>query len=155
MRIPLPILASALLVLATIPSHAAAPKSAHADLVNAQGTTIGQAKFSAASDGVKVSITVSQLSPGEHGIHIHTVGKCDGPAFTTAGGHFNPTSAHHGVNSTLAPHPTSATCPISSSPRREPPRLPLPPQARHSAMALILFSTMAAHPLSSTPRPTT
>jgi len=105
MRIGLPILASVLLALAAIPSHAAAPKSAHADLVNAQGVTIGHAKFSTASDGVKVSITVSQLSAGEHGIHIHNVGKCDGPAFTTAGGHFNPTGSHHDVNNTMAPHP--------------------------------------------------
>ena len=104
MRYCLPILPCALLVLAALPTHAA-PKSAHADIVNAQGVTIGHAKFSAASDGVKVSVTVSQLAPGEHGIHIHNVGKCDGPAFTTAGGHFNPTSSHHGVNNTQAPHP--------------------------------------------------
>ncbi len=25
-----------------------------------------------------------------HGLHIHAVGKCDPPAFTTAGGHFDP-----------------------------------------------------------------
>jgi Cu-Zn family superoxide dismutase len=104
MRFLLPILPSALLVLAAIPSPAA-PKSAHADIVNAQGTTIGLAKFSAVSDGVKISVTVSQLSPGEHGIHIHSVGKCDGPAFTTAGGHFNPTSAHHGIHNSQDPHP--------------------------------------------------
>ena len=104
MRYCLPILPCALLVIAALPSHAA-PKSAHADIVNAQGVTIGQANFSAASDGVKVSVTVSQLAPGEHGIHIHNVGKCDGPAFTTAGGHFNPTNAHHGVNNAQAPHP--------------------------------------------------
>ena len=103
MRHCLTILPAALLVIATLPSHAAT-KSAHADIVNPQGVTIGHAEFSAASDGVKVSVTVSQLAPGEHGIHIHNVGKCDGPAFTTAGGHFNPTSAHHGVNNAQAPH---------------------------------------------------
>jgi superoxide dismutase, Cu-Zn family len=104
MRSRLPILPAAFLVLAAIPSSAA-PKSAHADIVNAQGATIGHAEFSAVSDGVKVSVTVSQLPPGEHGIHIHNVGKCDGPAFTTAGGHFNPTNAHHGIHNTQDPHP--------------------------------------------------
>lgn len=104
MRFRLPILPAAFLVFAAISSHAAS-NSAHADIVNAQGVTVGHAKFSTASDGVKISVTVSQLTPGEHGIHIHTVGKCDGPAFTTAGGHFNPTSAHHGVNNAQAPHP--------------------------------------------------
>lgn len=83
----------------------AAPKSAHADIVNAQGTKIGSAEITAAGQGVKISVKVSQLTPGEHGIHIHTVGKCEGPAFTTAGGHFNPTSAHHGIHNAQEPHP--------------------------------------------------
>ena len=95
---------AALLALATNPAPAAA-QTAHADIVNAQGATIGHAKFSTVSNGVKVSVTVSQLSPGEHGIHIHNVGKCEGPAFTTAGGHFNPTGAHHGIHNAQDPHP--------------------------------------------------
>ena len=83
----------------------AAPKSAHADIVNAQGVKIGTAKITSTGQGVKIEVKVSQLPPGEHGIHIHNVGKCDGPAFTTAGGHFNPTSAHHGIHNTQDPHP--------------------------------------------------
>ncbi len=83
----------------------AAPKSAHADIANAQGTKIGAAKFTATKDGVKIAVNVSQLTPGEHGIHIHAVGKCEGPAFTSAGGHFNPTNAHHGINNPQDPHP--------------------------------------------------
>jgi superoxide dismutase, Cu-Zn family len=90
--------------LSTISTPAVA-QTAHADIVNAQGATIGHAKFSTVSDGVKISVTVSQLSPGEHGIHIHNVGKCDPPAFTTAGGHFNPTGAHHGIHNTMDPKP--------------------------------------------------
>jgi superoxide dismutase, Cu-Zn family len=83
----------------------AASASAHANIVNAQGTQVGTAKLTPAGNGVKVSVKVSQLTPGEHGIHVHTVGKCEGPAFTTAGGHFNPTSSHHGVHNTNTPHP--------------------------------------------------
>src|SRR3954465_3628141 len=95
-----------ILSLATIAVAAdKAAKSAHADIMNAQGTKIGTAKLTAAPDGVKAVVTVSQLTPGEHGIHIHTVGKCEGPAFTSAGGHFNPTNAHHGVNNAQEPHP--------------------------------------------------
>ena len=104
MRNRLPFLPLALLVLAALPVHAAS-KTAHADLVNAQGATIGHAKFSSTSGGVKISVDVSQLTPGVHGIHIHTVGKCEGPAFTTAGGHFNPASAHHGIHNTQTPNP--------------------------------------------------
>ena len=104
MRFRLPLLSAAFLAFAALSTSASA-QSAHADLVNAQGATIGHAKLSTAHDGVKISVTVSQLSPGEHGIHIHNVGKCDGPAFTTAGGHFNPTNAHHGIHNAQDPHP--------------------------------------------------
>ena len=30
------------------------------------------------------------LTPGAHGMHIHEVGLCEAPGFTTAGGHFDP-----------------------------------------------------------------
>jgi Cu-Zn family superoxide dismutase len=83
----------------------AATESAHANIVNSQGTKIGTAEFVPLGQDVKVTVNVSQLTPGEHGIHIHTIGKCEGPAFTTAGGHFNPTAAHHGIHNTASPHP--------------------------------------------------
>lgn len=83
----------------------AASKSAHAYLVNAQGAKIGTAKITSTATGVKIAVTVAQLSAGEHGIHIHTVGKCEAPGFTTAGGHFNPTNAHHGPHNPQDPKP--------------------------------------------------
>lgn len=101
MRLPLfSVLAAGLLI-----STGVARAQAHADIANAQGTTIGHATFRTSGDGVRVSVKVTQLTPGEHGIHIHNVGKCEAPAFTTAGGHFNPTSAHHGAHNTQDPHP--------------------------------------------------
>lgn len=82
-----------------------APKAAHADIVNTQGAKIGSAKITSTGKGVKITVAVSELTPGEHGIHIHTAGKCEGPAFASAGGHFNPTSAHHGIHNTQDSHP--------------------------------------------------
>jgi Cu-Zn family superoxide dismutase len=32
------------------------------------------------------------------------VAKCEGPAFTTAGGHFNPDQKHHGLDNPEGPH---------------------------------------------------
>src|SRR5580698_1016173 len=82
-----------------------APKSAHADILDAKGAKVGTAKIKAVKDGVQIQVKVMGLPAGDHGIHIHNVGKCDGPAFTTAGGHFNPTSAHHGIHNTSDPKP--------------------------------------------------
>ena len=88
-----------------------APKSAHADIMNGQGAKIGTAKLKAVGGGVQISVKVAGLTAGDHGIHIHTVGKCEGPDFKTAGGHFNPTSAHHGANNTMDPHPHAGDLP--------------------------------------------
>ena len=52
-----------------------AVKSAHADIMDAKGAKIGTAKLTAAPNGVKAVVTVSQLTPGEHGIHIHNAGQ--------------------------------------------------------------------------------
>ncbi len=38
---------------------------------------------------VEITATVSGLTPGAHGFHLHAVGTCD-PDFAAAGGHFDP-----------------------------------------------------------------
>jgi superoxide dismutase, Cu-Zn family len=81
-----------------------APKSAHADIMDAQGRKVGTARITAAADGVSILVNVEKLPPGTHGIHIHTIGKCEGPAFTTAGGHFNPDMKKHGKDNPDGPH---------------------------------------------------
>lgn len=77
---------------------------AHADILDAQGKKIGTAAFRASEHGVRIDVNVSGLAPGTHGIHIHSVGKCEGPAFTSAGPHLNPTSKKHGKDSPEGPH---------------------------------------------------
>lgn len=81
-----------------------APKSAHADIVNAQGQKIGTAKIVPVKTGVKIEVKVARMSPGEHGIHVHAVGKCEGPEFKTAGGHLNPDTKKHGKDNPEGPH---------------------------------------------------
>jgi superoxide dismutase, Cu-Zn family len=85
-------------------TSAFAQATAHADIVNPAGTKIGTATFTQAIDGVQIAVDVSQLPAGTHGIHIHAVGKCEGPAFATAGGHFNPANKKHGKDNADGPH---------------------------------------------------
>ena len=56
------------------------------------------------SQGVTITIQITNLSPGTHAMHVHAVGRCDAPAFTTAGAHFNPSGAQHGVANPRGPH---------------------------------------------------
>jgi Cu-Zn family superoxide dismutase len=95
---------AATLVWTTTVFAQSATQSAHADIVNAHGQKIGIATIHRADGGIRIDIQVSQLPLGSHGIHIHTAGKCEGPGFTSAGAHFNPTSKKHGKDNPEGPH---------------------------------------------------
>ncbi len=79
------------------------PTPATAELKDVDGNVVGQATLLPAANGTDITVVVSGLTPGEHGIHIHETGQCT-PDFQAAGGHFNPTSAEHGLNNPNGPH---------------------------------------------------
>ena len=68
------------------------------------GRDFGTLTLTQAGGGIAISGRLTGLPPGEHGFHIHTAGKCDGPSFETAGPHWNPTNRGHGMNNPAGPH---------------------------------------------------
>lgn len=75
-----------------------------AQLRTAQGADVGRATAREVAGGVRFTADVKGLPAGTHGLHVHTVGRCDPPAFESAGPHWNPTTAKHGVNNPQGPH---------------------------------------------------
>jgi superoxide dismutase, Cu-Zn family len=77
---------------------------ATAELKDKDGKAVGVATFRESSRGVTVDLNVKGLTPGLHAVHVHAVGKCEAPAFTSAGGHFNPAQKKHGHKSPEGAH---------------------------------------------------
>lgn len=77
---------------------------ATAILTTVTGIKVGRATVADVQDGVRVTFDGRALPPGTHGIHIHTVGRCDAPDFASAGGHWNPTGMKHGSMNPQGPH---------------------------------------------------
>jgi len=65
------------------------------NLINAQGQSVGSALLTPAPTGVKITLDIKNLPPGEHSIHIHQNAKCEPPDFKTAGGHFEGAGHSH------------------------------------------------------------
>lgn len=94
---PLIAIGAAALPASAIVAHQAAHTGrAETSLRNAQGRVVGEATASRNGGVVRVRLTVRGFVPGTHGVHLHETGRCDAPAFTSAGPHWNPGGHQHG-----------------------------------------------------------
>jgi Cu-Zn family superoxide dismutase len=82
----------------------AAEGAATASLRTAAGEARGQATATQAGDGISVRVEAMNMAPGTYAAHIHTTGRCDPPAFESAGSHWNPSSQQHGRDNPQGPH---------------------------------------------------
>jgi Cu-Zn family superoxide dismutase len=79
-------------------------KLASATLYQANGTPAGTTIVTSSNDKVTIAVAIVGLPQGLHGIHLHTVGKCEAPNFASAGPHLNPHSAQHGTANPAGSH---------------------------------------------------
>lgn len=77
---------------------------ARATLADAAGASVGTVRIEQSGTALSLVADVRSMSAGQHGIHMHTTGKCEAPGFTSAGGHLNPTAHQHGTMNPAGPH---------------------------------------------------
>jgi Cu-Zn family superoxide dismutase len=110
MRIGIALSAAALVMLAgcTDEPRVGAPMAggrvAVATLRTASGQDVGRATVREVAGGLRVTIDARFLTPGMHGAHLHTIGRCEAPDFASAGPHWNPTAMKHGSMNPQGPH---------------------------------------------------
>jgi Cu-Zn family superoxide dismutase len=93
-------------------AHAPAPLNrvsiAYATIAGAAGEPRGTVElWQDTNNLVHVELQLHDLPVGEHGIHFHAVGKCEGEGtapFATAGAHYNPLGKQHGLQNPAGPH---------------------------------------------------
>jgi Cu-Zn family superoxide dismutase len=84
-------------------SASSSPGSAQATIRDQSGRVLGTLTVTEVGRGFVTSGGLEHLPPGIHGIHLHTIGACEG-SFTSAGGHWNPTGHQHGFENPRGPH---------------------------------------------------
>lgn len=75
-----------------------------ATLAGPQGQPVGTAALMQSGSDTRISVTVTGKPGAVHGMHLHAVGVCEGPAFTSAGPHLNPGGHQHGKDNPQGAH---------------------------------------------------
>lgn len=76
---------------------------ASAAMMSPEGEPLGSVELAQRESGTVITAKLEGLPEGAHAFHVHEIGQCE-PPFDSAGGHFNPTGAHHGIGSAEGPH---------------------------------------------------
>jgi Cu-Zn family superoxide dismutase len=86
------------------PAEVTASKSIQVPFQAKSGSTLaGTATLTESPEGVKVVLGVDNVSPGDHGAHVHEKGDCSAADASSAGGHFNPANNPHALPTATSP----------------------------------------------------
>jgi Cu-Zn family superoxide dismutase len=73
------------------------PQKAICVLTPTKGSMVaGKVTFTVTPEGVEIAGTVTGLTPGKHGFHVHEFGDMSSADGLATGGHFNPEKEKHG-----------------------------------------------------------
>ncbi|PAL21727.1 superoxide dismutase family protein [Sphingopyxis sp. GW247-27LB] len=77
---------------------------ATAQLHDARGADRGRVDIFKDGSGLRIEVIARGFEAGTYGMHVHAVGQCTPPGFTSAGPHWNPTGAQHGRDNPMGAH---------------------------------------------------
>lgn len=80
------------------------PAPVAAQLRDRAGAMKAEAQAVQVGSGIRVTLTAMNMPQGTYAAHVHTIGRCDAPDFTTAGPHWNPTDSQHGKDNPQGMH---------------------------------------------------
>ena len=86
------------------PAQTLPAADASAQLTDARGADRGRADFYKTDSGLRIELVARGFAPGTYGMHVHSIGQCTPPDFTSAGPHWNPTGAQHGRDNPMGAH---------------------------------------------------
>ena len=72
------------------------PTAGDQEIRKADGSLVARAMVWQDERGIEVRVQAAGLPAGHYGVHLHALGRCEGPAFASAGAHWNPTARQHG-----------------------------------------------------------
>lgn len=90
------ILAIAISTAGCVPMAAPDVPVVTSNLVSSSGAVLGTVRLFSEPTGLTIRIDARGLPPRMHGVHVHSIGRCDAPDFKSADSHWNPTTRQHG-----------------------------------------------------------